>query len=210
MNASEQVVLFASADGWNNGYDITDLYKQELSTVVESEIVLIDFVDGTGNAVSIDSADPTAVYQICDDDSCSTVNHAYTSSGGLIDDGEYIQTKLTTASLGLTYTSAMLTIDGEKENWAVQTKASAPLITCLKIEITHNNWVAVNDLRLIINDSGYDEVTSLDPNGGSAITSCGDLGDGEYGTSSTFNSADGPYQAAPWDTENSPQWNLRS
>jgi hypothetical protein len=81
------------------------------------------------------------------------------------------------------------------------------IVTCLQVDMDHSNWIGLDDTRIILDNSGIDETTSLDANGGQSITSCGDLPDNEYGTNSVFNANDGPYQAAPWEPDNNPQFN---
>ena len=94
------------------------------STLIESDVVEISGMDD-GTAVSI-TGDGSPEYRICDDASCSTVNHSWTSGSGTIDAGEYLQLRLTSHAAGGAMHSATVTVGTESDQWDVTTGSSGP------------------------------------------------------------------------------------
>jgi hypothetical protein len=89
------------------------------STSISSSIELIS-TNTCSASVSI-AGDGTPEYRICNDISCSSVDHTWASSGNSIDNGQYLQLRLTTEATGNTISTATVTVGGILSNWSVTT-----------------------------------------------------------------------------------------
>ena len=130
-NSTEDYLEFCDGSSWApigattcsdttpSSYVITDLVNQSTLTLVTSAITA---VSGLGCAVSVYiSGEGTPAYRTCSDSGCSTVVQDWTTSSGWISDGEYIQTRLTTSSLGGDTYSATVIIGSVSQMWEVTT-----------------------------------------------------------------------------------------
>ena len=130
-NSTEDYLEFCGGSSWApigattcsdttpSSYVITDLVNQSTSTLVTSAITA---VSGLGCAVNVFvSGEGTPAYRTCSDSSCSTVVQDWTTSSGWISDGEYIQTRLTTSSIGGDTYSATVIIGSVSQMWEVTT-----------------------------------------------------------------------------------------
>jgi hypothetical protein len=100
-------------------FSFSDLTDQLASTEVTSDIVEVTGL--TASEVISISGDGSPEYRICSDSSCSTVHQDWRTSDGTIDEGQYIQLRLTSSStITETYT-ATLTIDSTAQTWSVTT-----------------------------------------------------------------------------------------
>lgn len=127
---SATIDVGASTDLWEvttvtddtpDAFAFTDQTGVELSTLTESDNVQI-----TGINVETDisiSGDGTPEYRICGDVTCSAAP-AYTATAGTIDNGQYVQLRLTSSADFETLNSATLTVGGATDQWDVTTKAA--------------------------------------------------------------------------------------
>ena len=124
--SGEAVVYNATSNKFECPYDHTpdafsfaDQTGGELSTATETAIIQIANIDdATDIAVS---GDGTPEYRICNDATCSTAP-AYTSAAGTIDNGQYVQLRLTSNATYETLHTAALTIGESVNPWNVTTK----------------------------------------------------------------------------------------
>tara|TARA_R110001606_G_scaffold370439_1_gene526879 strand:+ start:443 stop:1519 length:1077 start_codon:yes stop_codon:yes gene_type:complete len=102
-----------------DAFSFVDQTGGELSTATETAIIQIANIDdATDIAVS---GDGTPEYRICNDATCSTAP-AYTSAAGTIDNGQYVQLRLTSNATYETLHSAALTIGESVNPWNVTTR----------------------------------------------------------------------------------------
>ena len=113
----------AVSDNTPDNFDFTDQPSVPLSNQRESDIVVVTGMDN-GTTITIDGASAYD-YRICTNDDCTTVAHAYSSSAGSIDAGEYLQLRLTSSASQSTATVATVTVGTLAVDWSVTT-ASCP------------------------------------------------------------------------------------
>lgn len=97
----------------------TDLTNIDVSTQYSSEILLID-TDSCSPDVAI-SGSGSPQFQICDDDACSSVDHAWGSTTQTIDDGQYLQIRQTSSASDNTTQTATFTIGTTDFDWDITT-----------------------------------------------------------------------------------------
>ena len=123
----------AGPDTTPDAFDFTDQTDVAVSTQRESDIVVVNgMVNGT--AISIDGAGAYD-YRICNDVNCTVVNHAYASTAGSIDAGEFVQLRLTSSSSNSTAIVATLTVGTLAVDWSVTTIAGIP-----DLQQVHYRW----------------------------------------------------------------------
>ncbi len=100
-------------------FDFTDMTDQTTNTIVTSDIVLIS---GMASALQVTiSGGGTPQFQICTDFDCSTVTTAWTNVATNINNGEYLQLRLTAAAAELTITTATVSVGDAVADWKVTT-----------------------------------------------------------------------------------------
>lgn len=104
-------------------YSFEDKLNVAKSTVIESEIAQVS-TNSCSADVSI-SGDGSPEYRICSNSDCTTVDHTWASSGNSIDNGQYLQIRLTSPASGSTSHVATVTAGGALESWSVKTIADA-------------------------------------------------------------------------------------
>ena len=98
--------------------------NQSATPHVESNIVQVTGMD-SGTAISIDGGG-LYEYRICTDASCATVTHAYASTAGTIDAGEYVQLRLISSASESTAIVATVTVGTLAVDWSVTTGDFTP------------------------------------------------------------------------------------
>lgn len=106
-----------------SAFSLTDQTGVELSTVTESNIVQITSIDDATD-ISI-SGTGTPAYRICADGTCSGAP-AYTSTAGTINNGQYVQLRMTSNAAYEILNSATITIGDSTDQWDVTTKVNDP------------------------------------------------------------------------------------
>ena len=98
-------------------FDFTDLTDQETSSVVSSDAVLIS---GIASALQVTiSGDGTPQFRICDDFSCGTVDHTWGSANQNIDNGQYLQLRLTVPQVELDTSTVIVSVGDAVADWRV-------------------------------------------------------------------------------------------
>ena len=115
-------------------FDYTDQTNVLTSTLTTSNILRIIVADAT--SVSI-SGDGSPQYRICSNSDCSTVAHTWASSAGSIDNGEYLQLRLTSSASNSTMNSATVTVGTGSDQWDVTTFSG---VTKAFFVITNSTW----------------------------------------------------------------------
>lgn len=161
----EQAVFNASSGNFECPFDhvpdafsFTDATEPNGSTLVESDIVQITGMDDATD-ISI-SGDGSPEYRICTDATCSAAP-AYTSTAGTIDNGDYLQLRLTSnATMGNT-NSAVIVIGEGSDQWDVLTQGAVPEFdpTTLGPELTLSN--ANTTVTTTDSDGDWDNTTAL-------------------------------------------------
>ena len=98
--------------------------NQSATPHVESNIVQVTGIDN-GTAISIDGGG-LYEYRICTDVNCASVAHAYASTAGTIDAGEYVQLRLISSASESTATVATVTVGTLAVDWSVTTGDLTP------------------------------------------------------------------------------------
>lgn len=149
----------ALRDDTPDAFGFTDQSNVALSTLIESNIVQIAGLD-VDAAVSI-SGDGSPEYRICGDATCTGVDHDWSSTAGTIDNGQYLQIRLSSNAANNTMNSATVTIGAASDQWDVTT---APAV----FQAEHGNCAA--------NDGGpFTQAGSI------SVTNADDVwSDGEY------------------------------
>jgi len=109
----------AACDNVPNSAAFTDLVEQSLSTLVTSNIIQI-----TGIGCSVDayiSGDGSPQIRVCDDGTCSSVDHNWTASTVSVDADQYIQARLTTSGSQATTFTGTVAVGGLSDPWLVKT-----------------------------------------------------------------------------------------
>lgn len=107
-----------------DAFSFSDETGVELSTVTESDILQITSIDDDTD-ISI-SGDGSPEYRICADGTCSGAP-AYTSAAGTIDNGDYLQLRLTSAGAGGVTWSATVYVGEGSDQWDVTTPVNCSL-----------------------------------------------------------------------------------
>ncbi len=103
-----------------NQFAFVDQTDVAVSTVIESDIQHI--IGHRGSAVTISTdAGTNAEYQICSDDDCGTVTTAWTSASNTIQDGEYLQLRLTTSATNSQAHNVTINAGGTSDVWTLTT-----------------------------------------------------------------------------------------
>ncbi|MCC2099440.1 MAG: DUF1566 domain-containing protein, partial [Hyphomicrobiales bacterium] len=114
----------ALRDDSPDAFGFTDQSNVALSTLIESNIVQITGLTPDAS-VSI-GGDGSPEYRICDDGTCTGVDHNWSSSAGTIDNGQYLQLRLTSSAANSTMNSATVTVGSGSDQWDVTTEAGGP------------------------------------------------------------------------------------
>ena len=128
----------AAADTTPNTFNFTDQPSVPLSNQRESDIVVVTGMDN-GTTITIDGASAYD-YRICTNDDCTTVAHAYSSSAGSIDAGEYLQLRLTSSASQNTATVATVTVGTLAVDWSVTTASCPGGSVCWDGGGSTNDW----------------------------------------------------------------------
>jgi hypothetical protein len=107
-----------------NAFDFTDQTLVALSTLTESNILTITGID-VASLVTV-SGDGSPQFRICNDSSCSVVDHSWGNNNQNIDGSQSIQLRLTSNAAGSTANTASLAIGGGSDDWIVTTGDVAP------------------------------------------------------------------------------------
>ena len=114
--------MLAYADTTPDAFAFTDQTGVALSTLTASDIVQIMGI-GAAATVSI-TGTGTPEYRICADGTCSGAP-AYTATAGTINNGDYLQLRLTSNVAYSTMNSTTVTVGTSNDQWDVTTKAEA-------------------------------------------------------------------------------------
>lgn len=98
---------------------LTDEFNTAQSALIESDIQLVTTASCSPD-VSI-SGTGSPEFRICSDATCSSVAHAYGTSTVSIDNGEYLQARLTSSASPGGVNSALITIGSTATSWDVET-----------------------------------------------------------------------------------------
>ena len=132
------VLGVAAADDTPDTFNFTDQTNVALSTQKESDIVVVNGM-GNGTTITIDGSG-SYDYRICSTSNCSVVEHAYSSSAGSIDAGEYVQLRLTSSASQSTATVATVTVGTLAVDWSVTTASCPGGSVCWDGGGSTNNW----------------------------------------------------------------------
>lgn len=175
-NSSFKVLQYCDGTNWRgvggsgpsgSFLGFTDLTDQTTSTLVTSNILQASLA---GN-VSI-SGDGSPEYRICADDACNTVNHTWATTAGSIDDGEFLQLRLTSSAAYDTMNSATVTVGTASDQWDVKNTGNPGFVLIANSSgstssITIPATAQAGDLCIILNGARqYTSVpTSVTPAG---------------------------------------------
>ncbi len=98
---------------------LTDEFNTAQSATIESDIQLVTTASCSPD-VSI-SGTGSPEFRICSDSTCSSVAHAYGTSTVSIDNGEFLQARLTSSASPGGINSALITIGSTATSWDVET-----------------------------------------------------------------------------------------
>ncbi len=100
-------------------FDFTDLFDQETSAVVNSDTVLIS---GIASALQVTiSGDGSPEFRICDNFNCGTVDHTWGSANQNIDNGQYLQLRLTVPQVESATNTVIVSVGDAVADWRVTT-----------------------------------------------------------------------------------------
>ncbi len=116
---------------------LTDEFNTAQSATIESDIQLVTTASCSPD-VSI-SGTGSPEFRICSDSTCSSVAHAYGTSTVSIENGEFLQARLTSSASPGGINSALITIGSTATSWDVET-ANVP--EYISNSITTANWPA--------------------------------------------------------------------
>lgn len=122
-----------------DNFTFTDQSDVATSTVITSNIIAISGIN-TAASVSI-SGDGTPNFRICSDSSCNTVLSDWGTSAD-IENGKYLQLRLTSAATLPTAYTATVSISTQSDAWVVTTGDSDPD----SFDFSDNTAVATNTL----------------------------------------------------------------
>ncbi|MFB3105206.1 MAG: hypothetical protein ACE1ZA_09770, partial [Pseudomonadales bacterium] len=140
--------------------------NQSATPHVESNIVQVTGIDN-GTAISIDGGG-LYEYRICTDVNCASVAHAYASTAGTIDAGEYVQLRLISSASESTATVATVTVGTLAVDWSVTTGDFTPTT----FNFTDQPIVALSTQRDsdIVQVNGMDNGTAISIDGSGSYT----------------------------------------
>ncbi len=98
-------------------FSFTDLSDQSAETLVSSEIVPISGISASVQVTITGSGTPE--FRICNNFDCSTVDHTWGTTAQNIDNGQFLQMRLTTASTKNTTRNAVVTVGTAVASWRV-------------------------------------------------------------------------------------------
>lgn len=104
----------------NTAYAFPDVINAALSTSASSAIQLVD-TDSCSAVVTISGVAGSPEFRICNDTTCTAVDNNWGSSQQTIDDGQYLQLRLTAAGTSLTTRTAQVDVGSSYSLWGVQT-----------------------------------------------------------------------------------------
>lgn len=171
LNLGSKGAVAAVSDTEPDAFSFTDETDVTASTLTTSDIIQITGIDD-GTAISI-SGDGSPEYRICADGTCST-DPVWTSSAGAIDNDEYVQLRLTSASGSEATNSATLTIGTESDQWDVTTEQLVEVIETINPNDTGGDawreqhpttttvWTALDGVNAVDYSSGDEDTVSTD------------------------------------------------
>lgn len=191
-NMDHHVLQYCDGDNWRavgvgtvGGGFLTfpDKVDESTSTVVESNILQVR-VSGSASISIV--GDGTPEYRICEDESCAVENHTWASTAGTIDDGEFLQLRLTSAGSPSTTRGASVTVGGGGDHWEVTT--TGPDTTPDAFSFTDQTGVALSTLI----ESNTVTITGIDTAANVSISGDGSpefrIAGGSWVTSGTITS----------------------
>ena len=114
----DDTTIGAGGGGGGSVATFPDTIEVTMAAVVSSSILKASV--SSSSAISV-SGDGSPEYQICADLACNTVNHAWSSSAGNIDDGEFFQMRMTSSASPNTSSTSTLDIGGSTLDWQITT-----------------------------------------------------------------------------------------
>ncbi|NTW90068.1 MAG: hypothetical protein HGB37_04150 [Candidatus Moranbacteria bacterium] len=159
--------------GTADPFELTDDAGVELDTLTESGTLEITGSDRM--PVSI-SGDGNPSYRICSDASCTTVAHDWSSSYGSIEDGEYLQLRLTSDSSYRTTRTATVSVGGQSDEYDVTTKG---YLSQIIQSPTNYAWALAK-----VNENYAGPALRVERSSDSTQTDIGFTGDGSLDTTS--------------------------
>lgn len=126
-NSSQKIIQFCNGSNWcpidggcaPDTFAFTDQTEVSLSTLIESDVVQITGIDGTMETSIVGDGAPE--YRICDAADCSSIVTNWTSAENTIQNGEYLQLRLTSNAAGSTTNRATITVGSGNDQWDVTT-----------------------------------------------------------------------------------------
>jgi hypothetical protein len=164
-------VTTSGPDNTPDAFDFTDQTDVALSTLVESDKVLVEGMED-GTSISIDGVG-SSQYRICTNNDCTIVAHDWSSSSGSIDSGEYVQLRLTSADCNSTETVATLTVGTSDVDWSVTTEAptrknvaTATNVGNFETYTLNFGWTATAGRLLVLTASWNEDAISISEDSG--------------------------------------------
>lgn len=119
--AGDSVILTSS--GWWCGNaggftGFTDLAGQSLSSLVSSNILQ---VARPGTSTVTISGEGSPQYRVCQDSGCTSVIQTWGSTAGTVNEGEFLQLRLTTSGSNAVTRTAVVDVSGTSDEWKVAT-----------------------------------------------------------------------------------------
>lgn len=129
-NGASNCAEYCDGSAWecpNSGGSTTNIFGfPPITNVAVGSIEISAILRATlasSLAVSV-SGDGSPEYRLCGTSDCSTVNHTWSSSAGSIDDGEYLQLRMTSNAAVSTENKATLTVGSDSVEWSVTTTST--------------------------------------------------------------------------------------
>lgn len=125
-NSATPMIEFCDGTSWSSPCSSCDVYtfaafafvQANTSTVTTSEIMPIN-TNACSSDISI-SGGSSSEYRICNDDTCTSVDHTWSASAGNIDNGQYVQLRQTSSSTEGDIDIATLSIGSTLSDWSLQ------------------------------------------------------------------------------------------
>jgi len=154
-NADCKIIQYCDGQDWiGSGREIdttpspfsfTDQNSVTTSTLITSNIVQIAGIDCNVPVTISGSGSPE--YRICNDGTCSSVSQSWINSSGIINNGQYLQLRLTSHTNSNTENLSNVTVGMTTENWGVTT-TSCPDIG----DVCSDGSIFAGDTNLYVTD----------------------------------------------------------
>lgn len=142
-NSASSCVEFCNGTGWTCPvsscgafpYNFVDQLDVAKNTIISSNIVIINTNACSAAPVTV-SGDGSPQYRICNNSSCSSVDHDWATTGNSIDDNQYLQVRMTSSTTQSTMHTIVVSVGGALEVWNTTTAVDGYL--AFVTSTTHN------------------------------------------------------------------------